>query len=68
MPETAEDPVKLLASLFANALKALASKGANEEACTLAARAWSGLKETRPIEAEKMNGLLHLLTHTQHHG
>lgn len=51
-----------LNKVLAKALRELAGAGRSHEACTLAAEAWSLLRQDVPKEAERLNGLLHYLT------
>ena len=50
------------------ALLALAESGTaqRDSACRIAASAWSALRHTHPREAERLNGVLHSLTHSIH--
>lgn len=60
-----EPPEQALASLnrlFVTALLALAQAGRAEEACRLAAKGWSALRDHNPREAERLNAALHGLT------
>lgn len=66
MAEPTDDALTDLNRLFVKALLAL-GRADEEQACTLAASGWSALRHTHPREAEKLNGLLHALTHTRHH-
>lgn len=60
-PET----LKALNRILARALRSLGEGGESEQACNMAAEAWSLLREVEPKEAERMNGLLHYLTSTK---
>lgn len=57
-----EDAVIALNRVFVRALLALGAAGESEQACRLAAGAWSMLRHTYPREAERLNGALHALT------
>lgn len=57
-----EQTLSDLNKLLAKALRSLAQQGAEHDACTLAAEAWSLLRHVSPGEAERMNSLLHYLT------
>ena len=48
--------------LFDRAVRLLGDSGRTDEACRLAAEAWSLLRHVAPGEAERLNGTLHWLT------
>ena len=48
--------------ILEESLKSLVAAGEKERACTLAAEAWSLLREIHPREAQRMNALLHRFT------
>lgn len=48
--------------LFVAALLALAKAGRADDACRLAARGWSTLREGNAREAQRLNAALHSLT------
>ena len=54
--------LKELNKTFIKALRQLAQTGQGDQACQLAAQAWSILRHDQPEEAERLNGLLHYLT------
>lgn len=56
------DPLRRLNRLLIRALKALGGEGQTDLACRIAAEAWSALRQERPDEAAKLNGVLHFLT------
>lgn len=56
------DPNLELSRLLQRALLALAKAGQTDQACRLAAEAWSMLRQATPLEAERYNALLHRLT------
>jgi hypothetical protein len=62
IPPAVEDDVGGLNRLLIAALLALAQAGAGEEACRIAARAWSQLRHRNPREAERLTAVLHTLT------
>lgn len=62
MHETLGDTLQRLNKILAKALRRLGEQGAKDEACELAAEAWTVLREVDAREAERMNGLLHQLT------
>lgn len=47
--------------LFIEALMLLRERGATDEACRLAGRAWSAIRRTEPREAERINSAMHAL-------
>lgn len=61
-PPAAEDAVSVLNRVFVRALLALGAAGETEQACRLAAEAWTRLRHAHPREAERLNGALHALT------
>jgi len=69
MTETAVDrgvdSVAAIGRVLAKALRKLGDAGQAEDACELAAEAWSLLRDANPKEAERMNGVLHQLTATK---
>lgn len=66
MPDTNGTPnarlLKDLNKTFIKALRKLAETGQGDQACQLAAEAWSLLRHEQTEEAERLNGLLHYLT------
>ncbi|MCC7350957.1 MAG: hypothetical protein IT446_10335 [Phycisphaerales bacterium] len=66
MPDTGDSTtqqcLKDLNKTFIKALRHLAEAGQGDQACQLAAQAWSFLRHNLPDEAERLNGLLHYLT------
>lgn len=62
-PGSDGDEVGSLNRLLVVALLALARAGAAEEACRIAARAWSLLRHHNAREAERLTAVLHTLTH-----
>jgi hypothetical protein len=60
-PATAGDEIGGLNRLLVVALLALARAGAAEEACRIAARAWSLLRHHNAREAERLTAALHAL-------
>lgn len=58
----AADAVSVLNRLLVRTLLALGAAGEAEQACRLAAEAWSTLRHAHPREAERLNGALHALT------
>jgi len=61
-PEAGGAALKGLNKILVKALRQYGEAGHGDEACTLAAEAWSLLRHDAPQEAERMNGLLHYLT------
>lgn len=64
-PETLQDTLTRLNRILAKTLRTLGDQGAADEACELAAEAWSILRGINAKEAERMNGVLHQLTSTR---
>lgn len=60
-----DDVTKNLINVLRKSLRLLGENGPNDEACLLAAEAWSVLRHQHPKEAERFNGLLHYLTSTK---
>jgi len=60
------DALVALNRFFIDALLALGRNNRGEEACRLAAAAWSALRHGHPREAERLNGVLHALTRDNH--
>ncbi|HET7569111.1 MAG TPA: hypothetical protein VFK96_00810 [Gammaproteobacteria bacterium] len=62
------DPLKSLNKLLVRSLLALGKTGEAErdQACKFAAEAWLALRDTHPREAERLNGVLHSLTQSNH--
>lgn len=58
----ATDELSALNLIFIDALLALGRSDHKEEACRLAAAAWSALRHGHPGEAERLDGVLHTLT------
>lgn len=64
---TITDPSEALAKLsklLDEGLRKLGDGGQQDEACDLAARAWTLLRHAWPKEGERFNGTLHYLTRT----
>ena len=63
-----DEVLAALNRLFVRALLALGEAGQSQRhtACTLAASAWSILRQSQPREAERFNGALHRLSRAQH--
>ena len=61
-PDSAGDELGSLNRLLIAALLALARAGPAEEACRIAARAWSVLRHHNAREAARLTGALHTLT------
>lgn len=63
-----EEALPAVGRVLIRALIALAETGEPQRhtACTLAASAWSALRQTNPREAERFNGVLHRLTRAKH--
>lgn len=59
------DMVQGLSRILVRSLRELGERGGTEQACELAAEAWSLLRDSHAKEAERMNGLLHQLTSTK---
>ncbi|MFZ3034211.1 MAG: DUF2249 domain-containing protein [Parvibaculum sp.] len=57
------DIIRELNSLFIRALKCLGEAGESDAACRLAAMGWSLLSPSQAAEAQRLNGVLHYLTH-----
>jgi hypothetical protein len=57
------DDITALNLLFIETLKRLGEAGETDAACRLAAQGWSLLRHDRPKEAQRLNGVLHYLTH-----
>lgn len=60
--KSGEQLLKDLNKMFIKALRQLAETGQGDQACQLAAEAWSLLRHDMNEEAERLNGLLHYLT------
>jgi hypothetical protein len=63
--ESSEGDSEALATLnrvFVRALLALGDAGEADQACRLAAAAWSALRHRFPREADRLNGVMHSLT------
>ena len=63
--ESSEGDGEALAALnraFVCALLALGDAGEADQACRLAASAWSALRHQHPREANRLNGVMHSLT------
>lgn len=56
------DDLAALNGFFIDALRTLGADGLGEEACRLAASAWSVLRHRHPQDAERLNRVLHVLT------
>ncbi len=61
---TQSEAVAALNKLFDKALRALGDAGKQDDACELAAKGWSLLRQGWPKEGERLNGTLHYLTRT----
>jgi hypothetical protein len=63
-----EEALPAIERILVRALIALAETGESQRhmACTLAASAWSALRQMNPREAERFNGVLHRLTRAKH--
>jgi|SRR5690625_935243 len=59
-----EEALRELSRLLDRSLRALGDAGRKDEACDLAARAWTLLRHAWPKEGERFNGTLHYLTRT----
>lgn len=59
----ASDSLTALNRLFAQALLRMGDIGEIDAACRLAAQGWSLLRHDQPKEAERLNGVMHNLTH-----
>lgn len=62
LPIPIEEDLGRLNRILREALLALASRGAAEESCRLAARAWSALRDRHGREAARLTALLHVLS------
>lgn len=66
VPEThfadAQAAVEAVNRVLVRALLALGAAGETDQACRLAAGAWSQLRHDYPREAERLNGAMHALT------
>lgn len=61
-------PKDILASLnrlFIRSVLELGNAGLNDMACRLAGEGWALLRHDNSREAERLNGVLHSLTHSQ---
>ena len=58
-----EHALPMINRLFINALLALAEASKAEQACRLAAQGYAALRHCHTREAERLNGVLHSLTH-----
>ncbi|HXE21835.1 MAG TPA: hypothetical protein VN617_05825 [Rhodoferax sp.] len=59
----APDSLIALNRLFVQALLRMGDAGEIDAACRLAAQGWSLLRHDQPKEAERLNGVMHNLTH-----
>ena len=57
------DALAALNRLFVQALRCMGDAGEIDAACRLAAQGWSLLRHDQPKEAERLNGVMHNLTH-----
>lgn len=57
----AADPTRELTRVLVRALRALGEAGQPVRASTLAAAGWAALRHERPVDAERLTGLLHYL-------
>ncbi|MBU6421212.1 MAG: hypothetical protein KGL98_09790 [Gammaproteobacteria bacterium] len=64
----ADQALQALNRHFLRALLALGETGnaQRDQACRIAAAAWSELRHAHPREAERLNGVLHALTQSTH--
>ena len=62
MPNAAREEIGGLNRLLVLALLALARAGSADDACRIAARAWSLLRHHNAREAERLTAVLHTLT------
>lgn len=60
---SATDIIRDLNLIFIQTLKCLGEAGETDAACKLAARGWSLLRQDQPADAQRLNGVLHFLTH-----
>ena len=58
-----DNTIRELNHLFIRSLKCLGEAGETDAACRLAAQGWSLLRHDRPADAQRLNGVLHFLTH-----
>lgn len=67
-PPAADQALQALNRHFLRALLALGETGnaQRDQACRIAAAAWSELRHAHPREAERLNGVLHALTQSTH--
>lgn len=61
-----QDDLAELNRIFVRTLRMLGDAGERDPACRLAAEGWSRLRHHHPREAERLNGVLHYLTHSKH--
>ena len=71
MTDVSPVPDHALQALNRHLLRALLALGATgsaqrDQACRIAAAAWSELRRAHPREAERLNGVLHALTQSSH--
>ncbi len=60
-----DDILLALNRLFIRSLRELGNTGLNDTACRLAGEGWALLRHNHSREAERLNGVLHFLTHSQ---
>lgn len=60
-PAPSPELVTELTRLLARALRALGDAGRPVDASRLAASGWSALRHDHPVDAERLNGLMHYL-------
>jgi hypothetical protein len=63
--EADSEALAALNRVFVRALLALGDAGEADQACRLAAAAWSALRHRFPREAERLNGVKHSLTQSR---
>lgn len=68
VPPAADPVLQALNHHLLRALLALGETGMaqRDQACRIAAAAWSELRHAHPREAERLNGVLHALTQSTH--
>ena len=71
MTDASPAPDQALQALNRHFLRALLAlgetgKAQRDQACRIAAAAWSELRHAHPREAERLNGVLHALTQSSH--
>ena len=61
MPAVKTEPLDALTAVLADALRALGDAGQPEAACALAGRAYAALRREHPVQAQRINALMHRL-------